>query len=150
VLHVASWKCRTQKAPKIRHLGTIAQLCRAISSQLRHISTIGTNVKQQYLPPTFPHNMVNFGALAAEIISAVLGIPASFNGFRVFASLLSDVSQRKSTKLCTMFGSLYVLVHYVYIFGALAPQRNFARCKVHFSSMSCALLYWQRYCAALE
>jgi len=31
------------------HLGTIAQLCRAISSQLRHISTIGKIVKQQYL-----------------------------------------------------------------------------------------------------
>ena len=27
--------------PKSRHLGTIAQLCRAISSQLRHVSTIG-------------------------------------------------------------------------------------------------------------
>ena len=26
---------------KIRHLGNIAQLCRAISSQLRHVSTIG-------------------------------------------------------------------------------------------------------------
>jgi len=26
---------------KTRHLGTIAQLCRAISSQLRHVSTIG-------------------------------------------------------------------------------------------------------------
>jgi len=36
---------------KIRHLGTIAQLCRAISSQLRHVSTIGIKlVKQQCLP----------------------------------------------------------------------------------------------------
>ena len=35
---------------KDRHLGTIAQLCRAISSQLRHVSTIGKKlVKQQYL-----------------------------------------------------------------------------------------------------
>ena len=30
-----------KKSPKSRHLGTIAQLCRAISSQLRHVSTIG-------------------------------------------------------------------------------------------------------------
>ena len=30
-----------RKSPKIRHLGTIPQLCRAISSQLRHVSTIG-------------------------------------------------------------------------------------------------------------
>ena len=27
-------------SPKINHLGSIAQLCRAISSQLRHVSTI--------------------------------------------------------------------------------------------------------------
>jgi len=40
-----------KKSPKSRHLGTIAQLCRDISSQLRHVSTIGNNViKQQYLP----------------------------------------------------------------------------------------------------
>ena len=32
---------RRKKVAKYRHLGTIAQLCRAISSQLRHISTIG-------------------------------------------------------------------------------------------------------------
>jgi len=30
-----------KKSPKSRHLGTIPQLCRAISSQLRHVSTIG-------------------------------------------------------------------------------------------------------------
>ena len=41
VLHAAHWKYRTpKKSPKIRHLGTITQLCRAISSQLRHVSTI--------------------------------------------------------------------------------------------------------------
>jgi len=35
---------------KNRHLGTIAQLCRAISSQLRHVSTIEKKlVKHQYL-----------------------------------------------------------------------------------------------------
>ena len=35
---------------KNRHLGTIAQLCWAVSSQLRHVSTIGKKpVKQQYL-----------------------------------------------------------------------------------------------------
>ena len=35
---------------KNRHLGTIAQRRRAISSQLRHVSTIGKKlVKQQYV-----------------------------------------------------------------------------------------------------
>jgi len=32
---------RRKKSPKIRHVGTIAQLCWAISSQVRHVSTIG-------------------------------------------------------------------------------------------------------------
>jgi len=43
--------------------------------------------KQQCLPH-MPHNMVNFGQLAAEIGPAVWGAPANFNGFRVFAELL--------------------------------------------------------------
>jgi len=30
-----------KKVAKNRHLGIIAQLCRAICSQLRHVSTIG-------------------------------------------------------------------------------------------------------------
>jgi len=46
-------KTGRKKSPKVaknRHLGTIAQLCRAISSQRRHVSTIGKKlVKQQYL-----------------------------------------------------------------------------------------------------
>jgi len=32
--------------------------------------------------------MVNFGPLAAEIVSLVWGIPGNFNGFRVLAALL--------------------------------------------------------------
>jgi len=40
----------------LRHLGTIAQLSQAISSQLhvRHVSTIGKHVKKQYLLRMFP------------------------------------------------------------------------------------------------
>jgi len=34
---------RRKNNTKIRHLGTIAQLCPTISSQLRHVSTIGKN-----------------------------------------------------------------------------------------------------------
>jgi len=73
---------------KNRHLGTIAQLCRAISSQLRHVSTIGKKLVKQQTSSTCPHNMANFGPLVAEIISLVWGNPANFNGFRVLAALL--------------------------------------------------------------
>jgi len=37
---------------------------------------------------TCPHNMVNFGPLAAEIGLPVWGTPANFNGFRVLPALL--------------------------------------------------------------
>jgi len=81
-----------KKSPKNRHLGTIAQLCRAISSQLRHASTIE---KKTYLAAiissTCPHNL-NFGPLVAEIGPVVWDTPANFNGFRVLTALLHGTS----------------------------------------------------------
>jgi len=71
-------------------MGTIPQLCRAISSQVRHVSTIGKKLlsSNRRVSSTCPHNMVDFGPLAAEIISLVWGTPPNFNGFRVLAALL--------------------------------------------------------------
>jgi len=48
----------TKKVAKNRHLGTNTRLCRAISSQLRHVSTIGKKfVKQaQYVLQMSPQN----------------------------------------------------------------------------------------------
>jgi len=76
------------KSRQNRHLGTIPQICRAISSQLRYVSTIGKNLLNSNISSTCPHNMVNFGPLAAEILSLVWGSPGNFNGFRVLAALL--------------------------------------------------------------
>jgi len=73
---------------KNRHLGTIAKLYRAASSQLRRVSTIGTKLVKQHTSFTCPHNMVNFGPLTAEMGSGVWGNPANFNGFRFLAALL--------------------------------------------------------------
>jgi len=70
---------------KNRYLSTIAQLCRAESWQLRHVSTIGKNLLNSNISPTCP---MNFGPLTAEIGSVVWGTPANFNGFRVLAALL--------------------------------------------------------------
>jgi len=39
-------------------------------------------------PPDVPHNMVNFGLLAAEIGPVVWGTSGNFNGFRVLSALL--------------------------------------------------------------
>jgi len=56
------------------------------------------NLLNSNISPTCPHNMVNFGPLATEIVSLVWGTPANFSGFRVMAALLHgtvvvDVSQ---------------------------------------------------------
>jgi len=76
-----SLKSRTQKLAKNHHLGTITQLCRATSSQLRHVSTIGKVCQAAISTPHIP-------TIAAEIGSLVWSTPANFNGFRVLASLL--------------------------------------------------------------
>ena len=73
---------------KNRHLRTIAQLRRATSSQLRHVSTIGKNLLSSNISPICLYNMVNFGLQAAEIVSLVWGTPANFNGFHILAALL--------------------------------------------------------------
>ena len=46
------------------------------------------NLFRSNISSTCPYNMVNFGPLAAEIVSLVWGTPANFIGFRVLAALL--------------------------------------------------------------
>ena len=75
-----------KKVAKIRHLGTIAQLCRAKAR-----STIGKNLLSSNMSSTCPHNMVNFGPLTAEIGSGVWGTPTNFDGFCVLAALLHGI-----------------------------------------------------------
>jgi len=91
-----------KKSSKIRHLHhrticTIAQLCPTVPSQLRHVSTIEKKlVKQQYL-----------------IIST---------GFTCWLRYCTNVTQRTSAKLCTMFRRLLTCAgHYIYIFGCSCP-----------------------------
>jgi len=88
VLHAARCKCRAQKSRQNRHLGTTPQLCPAYIFAIKAcIDNRKKIVKQQYLL-YMSHSMVNFGPLAAEIVSLVWGTPGNFNGFRVLAALL--------------------------------------------------------------
>jgi len=77
-----------KKSPKIRHLRTITQFCRTISSQLRRVSTIGKKlVKQQYLPRI----SLQYDELRSQRLRPFpyFGAPpANFNGSRVLAALL--------------------------------------------------------------
>jgi len=49
------------------------------------------NLLSSNISSTCPHNMVNFGPLAAEIASLVWGTPPNFNGFGVLAALLHGI-----------------------------------------------------------
>jgi len=92
------------------HLSTIAQLCRAISSQLRHVSTIGKNILSSNISSRCPYSMVNFRPLTAEIDWRVWGTPSYFNGYRVMAALLhgSQVVGVSQTLRHSTEGATYV------------------------------------------
>jgi len=148
VLHAARSKCRTQKIAKNSPSGHHRTICRAISSQLRHILTIEKTCLNSNISLTCLHNMVIFGPLTAEIRWRVWGTPANFNRFRV--SLLGFVTAATSPNaanqtLHDVWPSTR-LVHYVYIFGGLLPRNGI----LPRASKSCVLIYWQRYYTVLE
>ena len=133
--YAARCKYRTQKNAKNRHLGTIGQLCRAISSQLRHVSTIGKNFLNSNISCTRPHNMVNFGPLAAEIVSLVWGTPGNFNGFRVLATLLHAATSLNGSQpnfaLCLAVswpGTLYIHFRDLLPPEGILPRAKFTLC----------------------
>ena len=100
LLHVARLKHTMQKIA----------ICQAISSQLRHVSTIRKNLLSSSMSSTCPHNM-NFSPLAAEIGLPVWGTPTNFNGFRILAALLhgSQVVSISQTLWRWTEGATYVL-----------------------------------------
>jgi len=109
-----------KKSPKIRHLDTIAQLCRAVSSQLRHVSTIGKKlVKQQYLF----HTSSQYG----ELWPAGSWDWANFNGFHVLASLLQQRCSAEANQTLHDVWTSPGLVHYIYIFGGSCPAIEFCQ-----------------------
>ena len=124
-----AWNAGPKKSPKVCHLGTIAQLCQAISSQLRHVLTIWKKtVKQQCLP----HMCSQYGELRPTShwgLLVSLGTSANFNRFRALASLLYGtrvVGVSQSLRHWSTFGraaiklgigphsSLVILCRYIY------------------------------------
>ena len=78
---------------KNRHLGTIAQICPSgyIFATKARIDNREKHLLNSITSSTCPHNMVNVGPLAAEIVPLVWGTPGNFNGFRVLAALLHGI-----------------------------------------------------------
>jgi len=100
---------------------------------------------------TCSHNMANFGPLTAEIGSEVWVTPANFNGFRVLASLLQGRRSPDANQTLHDVWPSSRMLHYIYIFGGSCPITEFlpvAKCTLRPSLAF--LLYWQRYCTALQ
>ena len=74
-----------QKSPSGHHRTILSGYIFATTA---HIDNRKKNLLSSNVSSTCPHNMMNFGLLAAEILSLVWGTPANFNGFRVLAALL--------------------------------------------------------------
>jgi len=88
VLHAARCKCRTQKSrqksPSGHHPTILSGYIFATKAYIdNRKKLLSSNISS-----TCPHNMENFGPLAAEIVSLVWGTPVNFNGFRVLAAIL--------------------------------------------------------------
>ena len=110
-------------------MGTIAQIYRAISLQLRHVSTIVKKILNSSISYRRPHNMANVGPLTAEIGLPVWGTPANFNRFCGFALLLQ---RRRSTEANQTSHDLWSspgLVHYIHFWRLLPPVGILARAK---------------------
>jgi len=59
------------------------------------------NLLSSNISSTCPHTMVNFGPLAAEIVSLVWGTTANFNWFRALAALLHGTVENRGRHLCS-------------------------------------------------
>jgi len=138
-----------KKSPKICHLHIIAHFCRAISSQLRHISTIGKKlVKQQYCIYLL-HKSPQYGELRPtngwDRFSS-LGHPNKFQrvsrlAFVTAATLLT----RGQPNFARWLAISWVGILYIH-FRGLWPRRNFTKmtgAKFTLHPKSCILLYWQ-------
>jgi len=152
LLQAARWKYRTQKIAKIRRLRTIVQICWAISSHVRHVLTIGKNLLSSNISSTCRHNGELRPTSGWDIGRfASLRSPANFNGFRVLASLLH---RSRSTEVNQTLHDVWPspwLVHYIYIFEGFCPLTELYQVQYSFCiQVYRVLLYWLRYCSALE
>jgi len=114
------------------HLRTIAQLCRAVSSQLRYVSTIGKKVLNRNMSSTCPHNMANFGSLTPEMGSGVWGTPQISTGFASMSSLLHAAASFTGGQpncarcLAVSWAAWYTMSTFLGIFYAPDSQTEFS------------------------
>jgi len=106
--------------------GTITQLCRVISLQLRHVSTVGKNLLNSNSSPTCPHNMANSAYTSGWDRFGSLGDPCNSNGFRVLAALLHG--KRASAKRCSVEQRAPPIFYRAAIAFGIGPHSSLMHC----------------------
>jgi len=80
-----------KKSPSGHHRTTLSGCIFATTARIdNRKKMLSSNISSTCL-----HNTVNFGPLAAEIVSLVWGTPANFNGFRVLACVTARHSSSR-------------------------------------------------------
>jgi len=131
MLSAARWKCRTQKVAKNHHLSTIAQFCRAISSQRRHASTSGKDLLSRYISPPYASQYGELRPTSGWDRSGSWGHPSLFQWVSRLGSVItarpSSIGRQPNFAALSRGRHLYsagrpsrwalahILVHFVYI-----------------------------------
>jgi len=123
VQHAARWKNRMQKITILAP----SHHCWAVSSQLRHVSTIRKNLLNIDTSSTRSYNMVNFGLLMAEICWRVWGTPANFNGFASWQHSAGHSSSGRQPNFAVLYSAgrplRWALAH-ILVFHCSLVTRN--------------------------
>ena len=87
---------RRKKSPSGHHHTTLSGYIFAIKARINNWKKLlSSNISS-----TRPHDMVNFGPLAAEIDPVVWGTPANFNSFASWQRYCTALQYWASAKLC--------------------------------------------------
>jgi len=147
VLHAARWKSRMQKIaknlPSGHHRTTLSGCIFAIKA---HIDNQKKNMLSSNISSTCLQNMADSSPLTAEIGSWVWGTPATFNGFRVLASLLQRRRSPEASQTLQDVWPSPQLLHYIHFPGLLPPNgllpgAKFTLCRNVASPTFAALLH---------
>jgi len=109
------------------------------------------NLLDSNISPMFPHNMANFGPLTAEMsLPCSLGHRSKFQRVSRLALVTAATLLTEANQTLHDVWPSPGLVYYIslYIIGGSCRLTEF--CKIHFASKSWAVLFWQRYCTALQ
>jgi len=109
----------------------------------------GKGLLSSNISPTCPHNMVNFGPLAAEILSLVWGTPGNFNGFAALlhGTLVVGVSQtaalnRGRPGVSAGRPSIWALAHISSYYSSASQYYTDAAYCYRLSSVVCLSVCW--------